>query len=93
MAYGDFTLTQLKAQFGLQTDEHGDYFADSVPVTLSPSLLSFLDEYVPLAVKIGSEKARSELIIAPILLQVRRLFAAPLSFFPVLSSIPIRSRA
>jgi hypothetical protein len=46
----------------------------------SPSLRSTLDECVPLAVAIGTEKARSELIIAPILLEVRRL-AGRIGFF------------
>jgi hypothetical protein len=71
MAYGDFSLEALKEQFGLKTDERSDHFARVPPVPVSEKLSRHLEEYVPLAIAIGTEKARSELIIAPVLLEVR----------------------
>ncbi len=50
-------------------------------VPVSPSLRSILDEYVPLATSIHTEKARSEFIVAPILLEVRRLMDRRISLF------------
>jgi hypothetical protein len=50
-------------------------------VAVSPTLRSTLDECVPLAIDIGNEKARSELIIAPILLEVWRLTGRRIGFF------------
>ena len=44
-------------------------------------LRSVLDEYVPLAIVDRTEKARSELIIAPILVEVRRLTGRRISLF------------
>lgn len=81
MAYNDFTLEALKEQFGLQTDERGDHFAPVPPVTISQRLGSHLDRYVPIALAIGTEKARSELIITPILVELMEQFSGELSFF------------
>jgi hypothetical protein len=81
MAYGDFSLEALKEQFGLTTDEQDGYFARTPPAPVSEKLRQHLDEYVSLAVAIGTEKARSELIIAPVLLEVRKGFGHRISFF------------
>src|SRR5438477_4666522 len=81
MAYNDFTLEALKEQFGRRTDERGDYFARVAPVTVSDTLREHLNKYVPLAIAIGTEKARSELIITPVLLEVIEQFGQPISFF------------
>jgi hypothetical protein len=81
MAYNDFTLEALKEQFGLRTDERGDYFARVPPVAVSDRLREHLNKYAPLATAIGTEKARSELIITPVLLEVIEQFGQPISFF------------
>src|SRR5258708_3272306 len=81
MAYNEFTLEALKEQFGLRTDERGDYFARSAPVPVGDPLRGHLDRYVPMAIAIGTEKARSELIIAPVLLEAAAQFGQNLSFF------------
>ena len=81
MAYNDFTLEALKEQFGLKTDEQGDYFARATPLPVSDKLRHHLGEYVPLAIAIGTEKARSELVITPVLLEVREQLAHAVSFF------------
>lgn len=43
-------------------------------------LSSYLEQTLPLA-SVGSEKARSELIISPILIEVRRIFNQEISIF------------
>jgi hypothetical protein len=40
-----------------------------------------LDETLDLAVSISTEKARSELIITPILLEIRRIFQNKIGYF------------
>jgi hypothetical protein len=81
MAYSDFTLTRLKKEFGLQINEQPDLFADVVPIQGSDHLIQTLAETVRLAIAINTEKARSEMIIAPVLLEIRRKFQHPISLF------------
>ena len=50
-------------------------------VTPSQFLLEALEEYLPLAVAIGSEKARSELIVAPILVAIKKHLNQQISLF------------
>ncbi len=72
MAYSDFTLQKLKKDFGLQVDEQPNLFASVEPITSSDLLNTTLQETVQLAIAINTEKARSEMIITPVLLEVRR---------------------
>src|SRR6266852_3619364 len=81
MVYNDFSLETLIEQFGLQTDEQGDYFAPTPPVTVSDTLRKHLHRYVPLATAIGAEKARSEFIIVPVLLEVLEQTTQAVSIF------------
>jgi hypothetical protein len=80
MAYSDFTLRKVLQNFGLQTQD--DSFLSSVPPT-SPStyLVEFLERSLPLAIAIGTEKARSELLISPLLLETRELLQRRVSIF------------
>lgn len=81
MAYNDFTLDTLIEQFGLDVREEAGHFAQSLPVVISDLLRRLLDENVPLALAIGTEKARSELIIMPVLQEVRRQAGPGVSLF------------
>ncbi len=72
MAYSEFKLKELLKQFDLTLKENQDLFADLSEVESSEILKVALKENAALAVDINTEKARSELIIAPILLEVRR---------------------
>jgi hypothetical protein len=82
MAYSDFkTLTKVRQAFGLTIEESVDLFTDIPEVLPSSSLQSTLDENVFLATAINTEKARSELIITPVLLEVRRIFDFQIGFF------------
>jgi len=72
MSFRDFTLGDVEERLGL-TIRTERLFADVPPVTPRRELLETLAEGVPLAQGINSEKAKSEFIIAPILLEFRRL--------------------
>ncbi|QLE57508.1 hypothetical protein [Nostoc sp. TCL26-01] len=82
MAYSNFTsLRQVEAAFGLTLDEANRLFTEIIPIEPSAYLKTTLNEYLPLANAVNTEKARSELIIAPILLEIRRLFNFRIGFF------------
>jgi hypothetical protein len=81
MAYSDFTLTKVKQQFGLTVNESLDLFTEVKPVAPSEFLSLTLKEYLPLATAINTEKARSELLIAPVLTEIRRQLKNHVSFF------------
>lgn len=72
MAYRDFTLEDIELQFGIK-NQTASLFADESIEKVSPSaqLLSDLAEARELPVR--SEKAKSELIVVPILLELRKL--------------------
>jgi hypothetical protein len=81
MAYTDFSLETLKQQFGLHVQEEERLFTTIASVTVSDLLQQTLAENVPVALDISTEKARSEFIIAPILMEVRRQLHARISLF------------
>jgi hypothetical protein len=82
MPYSQFTtIGKVKTAFGLTVVE-GDRFLPEIP-QLSPSsvLLGYLAESLPIVSTSGSEKARSEGIIYPVLLEVRRILKQRTSLF------------
>jgi hypothetical protein len=81
MAYSDFTLDDVKRKLGVTVREAPELFVDIPPATPSNWLIDHLRETVPLALAIGTEKARSEFIVAPILLEVRRRGEGAVSLF------------
>jgi len=81
MAYSDFTLTAVQKQFHLTLQEIRDLYATVPEVTVSDFLQVTLDENVPLALAIHTEKARSELIITPLLVELRKLLNRQISLF------------
>ena len=81
MAYSEFTLPVLARQFSLTIDEIVNLFADVPDAPLRPEFQAQLDELVPLALAVSSEKARSELIIAPVLLELWRMTGQQIGFF------------
>lgn len=81
MSYSQFTLSKAKEELDLKYIEGHCFLPNLVPIVPSENLSFFLKDSVPLAVSIGSEKARSELIIAPILFEVWRSFNHQISFF------------
>lgn len=81
MVYSDFTLRKAKQDLGLKLVEGGRFLPDILPVNPTPYLSDFLQETLPLAIATGSEKARSELIISPLLVEVRRQLNHQVSVF------------
>ncbi len=81
MAYSDFTLSKFKKKFNIHIDEEIDLFANIEPAEISDILTNTLSETTELALAINTEKARSEMIITPILLEVRRKANCQISLF------------
>ncbi|MEZ4411225.1 MAG: hypothetical protein R3A52_32800 [Polyangiales bacterium] len=81
MPYNAFTLEQLKREFSVQIVEATEVFSHLPAVAVSAQLRDALAEGAPLALAISTEKARSELIIAPVLMEVRRQRRGELGLF------------
>lgn len=81
MAYNEFTLERVEAQFGLTTDSRTDYFANAGLTPIRAPLREHLEKRTPLALAIGTEKARSELLIMPVLLEALDLYGQECSLF------------
>ena len=81
MAYSDFTLDDIKKKFQLLIREDTDVFAHVDGVEVSETLQTILQEYIPLALAINTEKSRSEMMIAPILVEFRRMARRQVSLF------------
>ena len=81
MAYSNFTLRQVEKDFHLQIEEQIDLFAHIQAIASSDDIKRILAENIPLALAINTEKARSEFLIAPTLLELRRRSPIPISLF------------
>jgi hypothetical protein len=81
MAYNDFTLEDIKKKFQLLIRENINLFSQVESVEVSDTLQTVLQEYVPLALAINTEKSRSEMMIAPILIEFRRMVKHHVSLF------------
>ncbi|MEO1561136.1 MAG: hypothetical protein AAFS12_16440 [Cyanobacteria bacterium J06632_19] len=81
MPYSQFTIDKVKQDFGLRTVEGVRFFPESVePISPSPRLKGVLED-LPWAIAVDTEKARSEVIINPVLLEVRRILNQEVSVF------------
>jgi hypothetical protein len=82
MSYSQFkTLASVKEAFGLVTQEGIRFLPQLDPIEPSETLKNFLEYSLPVALATGSEKARSELIITPVLMEVRQILQQRISFF------------
>ncbi len=81
MPYSQFTtIGKVKQAFNLTTVEGIHFLPNIDPIQPSQTLTAFLEESLPLAAS-ASEKARSEGIIYPVLLEVRRILQRRVSLF------------
>lgn len=71
MAYSDFSLTKVKKDFDL-TEQAAHLFHPAGTLEASHWLTETLDISIQLALSSSSEKARSEFIVAPILLELEK---------------------
>jgi hypothetical protein len=81
MAYSDFKLQEVVRKFGLTINEKVDLFADTPERESSTILDAILKNNIALALAINTEKARSEMIIAPVLIEIKNLFSEEISLF------------
>ncbi len=81
MPYSKFTLSRAVDDFHLTIVEGPRFFPDISPVTPTPLLQEILKETLPWAIAVSSEKARSEGIINPVLLEVKRQLQGQISVF------------
>ncbi len=82
MSYKDFTLEQIRQLFAVSIQSNLDVFStQKQSVQINPAFTSQLEYSTTLALAINTEKARSEMIIAPILLELRRLTGDRISLF------------
>jgi hypothetical protein len=81
MPYSKFTIGKAVEDFDLTIIEGEQFVRDIPPISPSPFLQELLKETVPWAIAVSSEKARSEGIINPMLLEVKRQLGGQISVF------------
>ena len=81
MAYSNFTLEAVQEAFQLESIQSVGIFSETEPIEPSVELTKALAKKVPLAVAIGTEKAKSEMIVADILIELREHFEHCISLF------------
>ena len=81
MPYSEFSIELVKSRFALSLSDVPGLF-DALPaLPISERLAVTLAEAIPLALAVSTEKARSELLVMPVLLEVRRRAGRPVSLF------------
>ncbi|NES72241.1 MAG: hypothetical protein F6K24_47130, partial [Okeania sp. SIO2D1] len=81
MSYAQFDIEKVKLNFAVTITEEVGTFANIPEISYSDFLAETLRFNTPIALAINSEKARSEMIIAPILLELKRLYPEKVSLF------------
>ncbi len=81
MSYNQFTIDSVGTALGVSIQDRTDLFADVPTVAYSDFLQQALADYSPVALAIGTEKSRSEFIIAPILFELKRQLKERISLF------------
>jgi hypothetical protein len=82
MPYSQFkTLESVVSTFDLTVEDTVHLFSQTEPIKPSDRLKEIINEGLDLAIATSTEKARSELLISPILMEVRRSFHKQISLF------------
>ena len=81
MAYSNFTLQAAQKTFQLEIVQSIGIFAETEEIEPSSELSKALAKKVPLAVAIGTGKAKSEMIVADVLVELREHFEHRISLF------------
>ncbi|MDM8557952.1 hypothetical protein [Candidatus Parabeggiatoa sp. HSG14] len=81
MSYEDFSVEQIESDFDINIVDVPGLFKKINPIEPSKMLRHLLEQFIPLGTTIGTEKARSEFIIAPILAEVRKMAHNKISLF------------
>ncbi|OUL36012.1 hypothetical protein BV372_08925 [Nostoc sp. T09] len=81
MPYSQFSIDKVKQDFHLKTVEGVRFFPESIEKIVPSQRLQGILEDLPWAIAVDTEKARSEVIINPVLLEVRRILNSTISVF------------
>lgn len=81
MSYSNFTNLDLKRQFGIEQVYQMNLFTSIEPRAASDLLRTVLSENLNFALAQGTEKARSEYIIAPVFSELRKQSRETISIF------------
>ena len=81
MPYSSFTLGKVSRTFHLETVRRQGVFAGIEPVVPSAHLTATLERNLPFALAMGTEKAKSELIVSDILIELCLHFESRVSLF------------
>ena len=81
MPYSNFTLEAAQKAFQLEIVQSVGIFSETEQVEPSVALTEALAKKVPLALAIGTEKAKSEMIVADVLIELREHFEHRISLF------------
>ena len=81
MAYESFTLALLEQRFTLTYRQTEDAFGSLAPIEPSDFLRTAVARGLPLVVGKTSEKARSEVLVMPVLLEVREIRGRQVAIF------------
>ena len=81
MPYSQFSIENVQSELGVQLQDRLNLFTSAEPVEYSDLLSQLLEKYAPLAIAIGTEKSRSEFIIAPILFELKQQLNNTVSLF------------
>jgi len=81
MSYCDFLLPDIKEKLGLSLVERESLFAEVEPAPYGEHLRETLRFNLPLATAINTEKARSELIVTPVLVEILKQCKLNISLF------------
>jgi hypothetical protein len=80
MAFADFRFPQVQLDLGLTVQEV-DLFSAVPAIALRDEFAATINDGTTVALAINTEKAKSEFIIAPILLELRRVLDGALGLF------------
>ncbi|BAZ06524.1 hypothetical protein [Calothrix sp. NIES-3974] len=81
MSYSDFNLAKVTKEFGLRVKDNFRMYSHISEVVPSDFLTQTIEQNMPLAIASNTEKARSEMIISPILIEFRRQKNNQISLF------------
>ena len=84
--YSSFTLEAVLQTFHLEKVDVQGLFSAIEPIEPSALLTAVLERNLPLAVRLATEKAKSELIVSQVLVELREQLERRISLFSELTS-------
>lgn len=81
MSYRQFALPDIETKLGLAIHQSRSLFEAMPPVEISEHLHATLKENIPLALNINTTKARSGMLVTPLMVEIRRAMHRTVSLF------------